>query len=79
MESYGGNGGGAFLGLVREKSARIRPTLLGQTSVRRAQHVHLMHVSAVHMCTYLDMWYYIGYNMWCIQELSGALCPICTL
>ncbi|CAL1131462.1 unnamed protein product [Cladocopium goreaui] len=34
VESYGGNGGGAFLGLVREKSARIRPTLLGQTFVR---------------------------------------------
>lgn len=34
VESYGGNGGGAFLGLVRDKSPRIRPTLLGQTSVR---------------------------------------------
>ncbi|CAE7500067.1 unnamed protein product, partial [Symbiodinium natans] len=34
VESYGGNGGGAFLGLVRERQARIRPTLVGQTDVR---------------------------------------------
>eukprot|EP00933_Yihiella_yeosuensis_P040936 TRINITY_DN35352_c0_g1_i1.p1 TRINITY_DN35352_c0_g1~~TRINITY_DN35352_c0_g1_i1.p1 ORF type:complete len:601 (+),score=106.10 TRINITY_DN35352_c0_g1_i1:38-1840(+) len=32
--SYGGNGGGTFLGLVKEKQARIRPTLLGQTKLR---------------------------------------------
>lgn len=31
VESYGGNGGGAFLGLVRDKASRIRPTFLGQT------------------------------------------------
>ncbi|CAE7513528.1 unnamed protein product [Symbiodinium sp. CCMP2456] len=34
VESYGGNGGGAFLGLVRDRQARIRPTLVGQTDVR---------------------------------------------
>ncbi|CAE7511475.1 unnamed protein product [Symbiodinium sp. CCMP2592] len=34
VESYGGNGGGAFLGLVRDRQARIRPTLMGQTDVR---------------------------------------------
>ncbi|CAE8720860.1 unnamed protein product, partial [Polarella glacialis] len=34
VESYGGNGGGAFLGLVKERIERIRPTLLEQTSFR---------------------------------------------
>mmetsp|Transcript_14914 Transcript_14914/g.32752 ORF Transcript_14914/g.32752 Transcript_14914/m.32752 type:complete len:572 (-) Transcript_14914:8-1723(-) len=34
VQSYGGNGGGAFLGLVRDKTPRIRPTLLGQTAYR---------------------------------------------
>mmetsp|Transcript_43592 Transcript_43592/g.79413 ORF Transcript_43592/g.79413 Transcript_43592/m.79413 type:complete len:602 (+) Transcript_43592:32-1837(+) len=34
VESYGGNGGGAFLGLIRDKAERIRPTVLGQTDFR---------------------------------------------
>jgi len=34
VESYSGNGGGAFLGLIREKQERIRPTFLGQTDIR---------------------------------------------
>mmetsp|Transcript_881 Transcript_881/g.2017 ORF Transcript_881/g.2017 Transcript_881/m.2017 type:complete len:619 (-) Transcript_881:14-1870(-) len=33
-QSYGGNGGGAFLGLIRDKAERIRPTVLGQTTFR---------------------------------------------
>jgi len=34
VESYGGNGGGAFLGFIRKKADRIRPTFLGQASFR---------------------------------------------
>jgi len=34
VESYGGNGGGAFLGFVRKKTDRIRPTFLGQAGYR---------------------------------------------